>query len=131
MKLLLDTHCWLWMQTAPQRFSTANRALLEDPTTELLFSAASSWEIVIKWSIGKLPLPMEPREYILSRMERQGIHALPIHHRHTLHVGSLPHHHRDPFDRILLAQAQFENVPLLTADRRLEVYRGVQLLWAR
>ena len=118
------------MQTTPERFSPASLALLEDPATELLFSAASSWEIIIKWSVGKLSLPMKPREYVLSRMERQATYGLPIHHRHALRVGSLPLHHRDPFDRILLAQAVCEHLPLLTADRRLAAYDNVELLWA-
>ncbi|HXU46002.1 MAG TPA: type II toxin-antitoxin system VapC family toxin [Thermoanaerobaculia bacterium] len=129
MRILLDTHCWLWMQADSKRLSQPTRALLQDPDNQLFLSAASSWEIAIKYALGKLPLPLPPVEYVLSRMETSGTTPLPVQHSHALHVGSLPHHHADPFDRLLIAQAQLENLELLTVDRQFEAYE-VGLLWA-
>jgi PIN domain nuclease of toxin-antitoxin system len=103
--------------------------LLQHPESELVLSAASSWEIAIKHAIGRLKLPIPPEEYVPSRMERSGVVALPIEHSHALHVASLPLHHRDPFDRLLIAQAQLEKLPILTADRQLEPYE-VEIHWA-
>lgn len=129
MKILLDTHCWLWMQADSKRLSQQARALLQDPENQLFLSAASSWEIAIKYALGKLPLPMPPLEYVLSRMESSGTLSLPVQHSHALHAGSLPLHHADPFDRLLIAQAQLENLRILTADAQFEAYE-VDLLWA-
>jgi PIN domain nuclease of toxin-antitoxin system len=130
MRILLDTHCWLWMETAPQRLSERTRALLEDPDNELYLSAASSWEIAVKYALGKLPLPELPARYVVSRLQRSGISSLAVEHAHALQVAELPHHHRDPFDRLLVAQAMVESLPLLTADPQMEPY-GVQILRAR
>ena len=94
-----------------------------------MLSAASSWEIAIKYALGKLPLPAPPPEYVPSRMQASGTGALPITHAHALHVASLPTHHRDPFDRLLVAQAQVESLPLLTADPQLGRY-DIELLAA-
>ena len=129
MRLLLDTHCWLWMESAPERFTPAVRELLTDPETELLLSAASCWEIAIKHSLGKLALPQPPEQYVLSRMERNAVSALPVTPAHALRVAVLPLHHRDPFDRLLVAQATVEGLPLLSVDRELAPYE-VEILWA-
>jgi PIN domain nuclease of toxin-antitoxin system len=129
MKVLLDTHCWLWMQAKSQRLSPATRVLLEDPENQLFLSAASSWEIAIKYALGKLPLPLPPTEYVLSRMASSGTLSLPIQQIHALLAGGLPQHHSDPFDRLLIAQAQAENLTLLTADSQFEAYE-VDLYWA-
>lgn len=129
MRLLLDTQCWLWMQVSPEHFSAEARAILVSPETELLLSAASSWEIAIKHSLGRLPLPEPPAKYVPSRMESSGVEPLPVQHTHALQAAALPLHHRDPFDRLLVAQAQVERVPILTADRQLEAY-DVEVRWA-
>ena len=129
MRILLDTHCWLWMQVNPERLSGAARELITEPSTALYLSAASSWEIAVKWRLGKLPLAEPPRSYVPSRMERQGVRGLPVGHHHCLAVADLPLHHRDPFDRMLLAQASTERLAFLTADRRLEPYEGVDFIW--
>jgi PIN domain nuclease of toxin-antitoxin system len=129
MKALLDTQCWLWMQASPQRFSPEARALVESPENDLFLSAASSWEISIKYALGKLPLPAPPQVYVPSRMASSGVQALPVSHAHALHVATLPAHHRDPFDRLLVAQAQLERLPFLTADRRMATY-DIEILWA-
>lgn len=129
MRLLLDTQCWLWMRTAPERFSAGARELLIDGDTELLLSAASSWEIAIKYALGKLPLPEPPAHYVPGRLREDSIEPLAVTHVHALRVAELPHHHRDPFDRLLVAQALSERVPLLTADPLIRRY-DVELVWA-
>lgn len=116
MKVLLDTQVWLWMALAPERLSTAGRRLLSPPAAELLLSAVSAWEIAIKIKLNKLTLPAAPEAVIPEWMTRLGITPLPVLHRHALRVAALPLHHRDPFDRLLVAQAQVEDVPILTAD---------------
>jgi len=121
-RLLLDTHCWLWLQAEPERFSPEVLRDLGDPGIELLLSAASAWEIAIKYALGKLPLPEPPSSYVPSRLERSGTTELLISHRHALRVASLPAHHRDPFDRLLVAQAQIEGLAILTADPLLRSY---------
>jgi PIN domain nuclease of toxin-antitoxin system len=128
--LLLDTHCWLWMQTAPEHFAPEIRELLEAPDLELLFSAASSWEIAIKHALGRLKLPAPPDEYVPARIASSGVTPLPIQHAHALEAAALPLHHRDPFDRMLVAQARLEQVPILTVDTQLAPY-DVEIRWAR
>lgn len=129
MRVLLDTQCWLWMQAAPGRFSRATTEIIESPENELVLSAASSWEIAIKYAIGRLPLPVPPSEYVPDRMESSGVVGLPVEHSHALHVATLPPHHRDPFDRLLIAQAQILNIPILTADRQFAPYE-ITVHWA-
>lgn len=121
MRLLLDTHVWLWMQTTPERLGPALPAI-EDPTNELLLSAASSWEIAIKWALGRLSLPEPPRLYVPRRVQTSAVTPLPIEHAHALAVADLPRHHRDPFDRMLVAQATTDRLPLVTADRAFAPY---------
>ena len=116
MKILLDTQCWLWMVLSPDRLSASARALVETGDNELYLSAASAWEIAIKHSLGKLRLPEPPTRYVPSRLDVMQTQTLPIEHSHALHVATLPPHHRDPFDRLLIAQAQLEELPILTAD---------------
>ena len=116
MRLLLDTHVWLWLQTDTARISPPIFAMLKDVSNELLLSSASSWEIAVKYALGKLPLPAPPSEYVPGRMRRSGVLPLAVTHSHALHVADLPRHHRDPFDRMLVAQAQLENFEIVTAD---------------
>jgi PIN domain nuclease of toxin-antitoxin system len=116
VRILLDTQCWLWMAAAPERLSSQARALVEPSDHELLLSAASAWEIAIKHALGKLTLPEPPSRYVPSRLDSLRTTPLPIQHDHALRVASLPPHHRDPFDRLLVAQAQIEGIPILTAD---------------
>ena len=116
MKFLLDTHCWLWLQTDRERFDAELLASLAARTSQRYLSAASVWEIVIKHAIGKLPLPEPPAIYVPERMRVSGFRELPISHAHALAVGVLPPHHRDPFDRVLVAQARSEGLTLVTAD---------------
>lgn len=129
MKVLLDTQCWLWMNAEPERFNDRALALIRDADNELFLSAASAWEIAIKYALGKLPLPVPPTEYVPTRMERADTKALPVTHAHALEVAGLPAHHRDPFDRLLVVQCQLERLRLLTADRQFEPYE-LETLWA-
>lgn len=128
MKVLLDTHIWLWMLSQPDRLGRQTRAIIEDPSTSLLLSAATSWEIAVKNSIGRLPLPEPVSSYVPSRMRQTGVESLAISHSHALQVAALPHHHRDPFDRLLIAQAQLENLPLMTIDGVLRNY-DIEVIW--
>lgn len=129
MRVLLDTQCWLWLHAEPERFARGALAAIHDPANELLFSAASAWEIAIKYALGKLPLPVPPEEYVPSRMQRAGTAPLPVNHEHAVGVASLPPHHRDPFDRLLVAQCRVERLRLVTADRQFEPY-GLDIIWA-
>lgn len=122
MRLLVDTHCWLWMVGAPDRLTADGRELLADSANELLLSAATAWEIAIKHSIGRLDLPGKPAEVVTDWIVRSGVTPLPVLHTHALRVASLPPHHVDPFDRLLIAQAQLEGVPILTADAAFSRY---------
>ena len=122
MRFLLDTQVWLWMHLQPEHLRPEVRDQFVDPASTLLLSAASSWEIAIKYALGKLPLPEPPYDYVSSRMRRDTVDGLPVTHAHALHVASLPRHHADPFDRILIAQSQLEDVPLVTADRHMDSY---------
>src|SRR5437588_589972 len=111
------------MSAAPTRFSPQGRALVTSGANELVLSAASVWEIGIKHAMGKLPLPEAPSDLVPRLMREAGIVPLAILHRHALHLATLPRHHRDPFDRILVAQAQLEGMPLLTADPVFRRYK--------
>ena len=122
MKVLLDTHCWLWLQTERSRFDADLLETLADPETERYLSAASAWEISIKYAVGKLPLPEPPAIYVPQRMRLSGFEGLAIMHTHALAVAALPPLHRDPFDRVLVAQARVEGLTLVTADATLEAY---------
>jgi PIN domain nuclease of toxin-antitoxin system len=122
MRLLLDTPVWLWMLAAPERLSRRSRGLVIAAENELVLSAVSAWEIAIKYGLGKLDLPESPSEYVPRLMDRTGVTPLAIYHRHALRVAMLPPHHRDPFDRLLVAQAQLEELPILTADRSFSLY---------
>lgn len=125
--MLLDTQVWLWMQAEPDRLSDEARRRLEDARNPLLLSAASAWEIAIKYALGKLALPEAPESYVPDRMRRSGVTPLPVEHSHALRVASLPPHHRDPFDRLLVAQAEVERLPIMTTDPSFGRY-GVDLV---
>jgi len=130
LRLLVDTHCWLWYLLAPDRLNDEAQAALRNRDHEIYFSAASVWEIVVKFSLGKLNLPQPPADYVPARLAALGHQSLPILQRHVLQIEQLPVHHRDPFDRVLVAQAQVEELRLLSADETLTHY-DVPLLWAR
>ena len=111
------------MVAEPERLSQSSRALLRAPANELLLSAASAWEIAIKFGLGKVEFPDGPEAFVPGLMARTAVTPLPVHHRHALRVAALPLHHRDPFDRLLIAQAQVEEVPIMTADPAFRRYK--------
>jgi len=123
VKLLLDTQLLLWAAGQPERLSQAARKQLNNPDNELLFSAASLWEVAIKNSLGREDFRAEPR--LLRRgLIDNGYVELSITSQHAVNIDALPSIHRDPFDRILLSQALTEGVTLLTTDAQLAKYRG-------
>ena len=123
MKLLLDTHLLLWAAGQPERLSAATRGLLEDPYNELMLSAASLWEVSIKRGLGRDDFRVDPR--LLRRgLLDNGYTELPITSEHAVAVDGLPPIHKDPFDRILVAQANVEGIALLTADPLVMQYPG-------
>lgn len=128
MKLLTDTHAMLWWLRDDRRLSQRARALLGDGANELLWSVASSWEIAVKLGIGKLQLDRPLERLFADIVGEQGAVVLPIGHEHCSRLAGLPLHHRDPFDRMLVAQAQHERVPILSSDSKLAAYE-VELLW--
>lgn len=127
MRVLLDTHAFLWFLVGDPRLSIDVRLLLEKEETELVISAASVWEMAIKSSMGKLLLPLPVADYIATKV-RLGLLVLPIDWTHAAAVQELPWHHRDPFDRLIIAQAQIERLPLVSNDRMFRAY-GVTLIW--
>ncbi len=123
MTLLLDTHVLLWAAGASQRLSEDARALIEDPCNELVFSAASLWEVAIKNGLGREEFSIDPRLLRRGLLEN-GYVELPVTGAHAVAVDLLPPIHKDPFDRILVAQAQIEGLTLLTADEIVTRYPG-------
>ena len=128
MRYLLDTSIWLWSVGSVNKINKAGRDLLADGKQDFYLSAASSWEISIKASSGKLPLPGPPRVSYPRVLTEQGITPLPILHQHALAVYDLPKHHTDPFDRLLIAQALTEEMVVLTSDSVFRRYT-VPIVW--
>lgn len=128
MRLLLDTHSFLWFITADPRLSPPAQQLLARGSNQLLLSLASVWEVAIKVSIGRLPLPAPLDPFVPEQLELNRIELLPITLEHTFEVARLPLHHRDPFDRLIIAQAIREGVPVVSADAAFDGY-PVQRLW--
>lgn len=128
MKALLDTQVFLWWNTGDPRLSQAAHDIIADGHNELYLSAASAWEIAIKAARGSLLLPEPPEQYVPSRLQLHRMLALPVQLRHALHVYDLPPIHRDPFDRLLIAQSRLEDLPLLTSDPEISRY-DVSIIW--
>jgi PIN domain nuclease of toxin-antitoxin system len=127
MRYLLDTHTFIWVDSNPSRLSPRVRAICSDVANTLLLSVASIWEIQIKSQLGKLALS-DSLTALISRQRANGINILPISVPHVLGLDGLPLHHRDPFDRILIAQANVESLTLLSADPVFASY-PVFVLW--
>jgi PIN domain nuclease of toxin-antitoxin system len=128
MRLLLDIHTFLWFVNDDPKLSATARLMIEDGDNEVLISVASIWEIAIKVSIGKLLLTESVESFVTAQIERNDLHLLPIHMSHAVKVATLPFHHRDPFDRLLVAQALVEGMALVSADRMFSKYR-VKRIW--
>ncbi len=128
MRILLDTHAFLWWISDSPELSDAAREAIADGRNAPIFSAVSGWEIVVKAGLGKLELPDSPAKFVNEQLSHNGLEVLPIHLRHALGVYGLPDHHRDPFDRLLVAQAVVERLPILTAGPEIPRY-PVETLW--
>ena len=126
MRLLLDSHAFLWWSEASSALSPTARNAIADPANETLISIAGLWELIIKASLGKLALPDDLETMAIS----QGFSVLSISFTHLRRFAALPWHHKDPFDRMMIAQSLAEGIPIATADRRFAAY-GVQIVWWR
>jgi PIN domain nuclease of toxin-antitoxin system len=112
--LLLDTHVFLWFASRPRDLANDAFLAIEDPVNDVFISAVAAWEIVLKHAKGKLTLPLEPALYMSARLRDFGFHSLPITQDHALATASLPDIHADPFDRMMIAQAQVEGMTFVT-----------------
>jgi PIN domain nuclease of toxin-antitoxin system len=128
MKVLIDTHTFLWWNTDNPLLSARAKHIIADGHNDIFLSAASVWEIVIKTSKGRLILPDLPAKYIASRMSMYRFRPLPVQLSHATHVYELPPHHHDPFDRMLIAQCQMESMPLVTRDEDIQHY-DLETIW--
>jgi PIN domain nuclease of toxin-antitoxin system len=128
VKLLLDSHTLIWAADDPAKLSARAQSLIHDPANDRLLSAATLWEIAIKFGLGRLPLSLPYRQWMDRAMADLVLVILPITLDHAERQASLPWHHRDPFDRLLVAQVQVEGVPLVSADGDLDAY-GISRIW--
>lgn len=128
MKVILDTHVFLWWNIDEPQLSRLAREIIAEGRNELFLSAASTWEIALKAGKGRLILPEQPATYVPSRMRIHRIQGLPIQLSHTLQVLALPNIHNDPFDRLLVAQSQMEGIPILSADAQIAQY-NIEVIW--
>lgn len=126
MKALIDTQIFLWMAVSPQKLSAVARAACE--TGELILSVASAWEIGIKHQLGRLALPAAPRAFLDAQIRMANVDLLPIHYRHAMRAAALEGMHKDPFDRIIAAQAIEEGIPCISADLAIEQL-GARRIW--
>ena len=127
MRVLLDTHAFLWFLAGDERLSRKALEAMSDENAELFVSAASVWEMAIKASLGRLHLPL-PVAYYVAEKIHDGFQVMPIDWVHAAAVQKLPFHHRDPFDRLMIAQAQIEKLPLVSGDSTFQKY-GIRLIW--
>ena len=128
MRLLLDTFTFLWLYTDHDKVSKAAAAAFLHPENERFLSAVSAWEIATKYSLGKLPLPRTPEYYIAEAREKSGVESLPLDEESAFQSARLPRIHRDPFDRMLVAQAMVHGLVIVTSDEEIARY-GVRVLW--
>lgn len=127
MRILLDTHLFIWWDSEPEQLSSQARILCEDAENSLILSVASIWEMQIKQQLGKLRLRLPIAELVADQQRDNGIEVLPVVLPHVLALEKLPLHHKDPFDRLLIAQANAENIGILSADSIFKQYE-VKLL---
>jgi PIN domain nuclease of toxin-antitoxin system len=128
MNLLLDTHTFLWWILDDPQMSAKALNLIGDSQNNLYWSTASTWEVAIKYALGRLPLPDDPANFLPAELGRNRIESLPIVDAHAFQAGRLPRHHRDPFDRMLVAQAQVESLGLISNDPKMNLY-NVNVYW--
>ena len=127
MRLLLDTHAFLWFVAGDERLSHRARRAMEDDEAELFLSVASIWEMAIKSSLHRLNLPAPIATYVAEKIEN-GFRMLSVDWDHAAEVETLPLHHRDPFDRLLIVQAAMEKMPIVTADPVFHIYK-TNVIW--
>lgn len=128
MQALLDNHAFLWWNTDDKRLTSNAREFISNSDNIIFVSVISAWEIVIKFNLGKLPLPESPKLYIPSRINYYEFQILTVKMNHVIQVSELKNHHKDPFDRLLIAQSKVENVPIMTADPKMSLY-DVDIIW--
>lgn len=128
MRILLDTHAFLWWNMDSPQLSQKAREIIAGGRAEILFSAASTWEIAFKCQKGRLILPEPPKNYVISRLSHYGFITLPIQISHTLHTYQLPPIHHDPFDRLLVAQCQTDDLSIISNDEYIKQY-DVKVIW--
>jgi len=128
MRILLDTHAFLWLVMDDSKLSDRARSIFLDADNELLISAVTGFEIAIKYALGKLKLAEPPRDFMENRIRNNALTQLPINLSHTYRLSHLPLHHRDPFDRLLISQALEEDIPVLSADSAFGLY-DVEVIW--
>lgn len=128
MRILLDTHAFLWLVTDDPKVSAPAKAAFLENDNELLLSAVTGFEIAVKYSLGKLGLKEPPEQFISKRIQANALIPLAITIEHTVLLADLPFHHRDPFDRLLVAQALSDSLPILSADTLLSAY-GIERIW--
>ena len=128
MRVLLDSHAFLWWIVDDPRLSPGAREVIAEGDNEVFFSAASAWELAIKSRLGRLRMPADFERFVTDQVDLNGFSVLPVQLSHALRVHALPEHHKDPFDRMLVAQAQVEDMLLVSRDRRLADYR-LRLVW--
>lgn len=132
MRVILDTHTFLWAASDTTKLSPVASAIIREPINQRLLSVISVWEMCIKYSIGKLRPEQAPVAFTLAQMQTLVVTPLPIEFRHLAALETLPFplaDHRDPFDRLLIAQSLVEGVPILSADTKLDAYAGLTRLW--
>jgi len=127
MRTLIDTHIFIFMLGDPDRLSARQREVVSNPENELLLSLASVWEIAIKYGLGKLQLPAPPETIFPAQTEALGVQLFPISLGHVLNTHQLPQHHHDPFDRLIIAQAMVEQLPVVSSDGRFPHY-GIHVI---
>ena len=128
MRALLDTDTFLWWVTDDDRLSRGARGVITDGSNEIYFSAASGWEIAIKARLGRLTVPDDLTRFMTDQIEQNGFRVLAVELGHALRVHALIDHHRDPFDRMLVAQSMVENLPIIGRDNQIAAY-GVETIW--
>ncbi len=128
MKLLLDTHAFIWWDEDPSRLGRAAHAACFDPTNELVLSAASVWEMQLKVMLGKLSLRKPLSQLIADQIQRNGLEILAINLEHILRLDTLPSHHKDPFDRMIVSQAVVEGWEIVSHDHAISQY-PVKIIW--
>lgn len=127
-RYLIDTHAFLWWISDNQNISGRARAIIEDDGNEILLSAASGWEIAIKSRLGRIHLPKKPDAFVMQQITLNNFTPLAITMAHTLYTNNLPDIHRDPFDRLLIAQSIMENAPIISKDAEISRYQ-VKVIW--